>query len=252
MEQIKENDWVKPTVDNRGLMFKKMIRNSQAFVDSTGKFDKPVLDLGCAYGVATIPTLEKGQAVIACDLEQRHLDQLIDAVPKTYHPLLMTVCASFPDGIELPDESISAALSSYVFHFLKGPELQIGLQKIYRWLQPGGKLYINVGTPFIKNFDTLDAFHQRKEKGERWPGELYEEDIPEHFQAKFSEESRCQFMHLFTVETMTRELEGAGFEVESSFYDELVMCDEYREFFSGGGKGVLCLVAQRPNPDIAH
>ena len=45
---------------------------------------KPILDIGAAYGVNTIPALKNGATVIANDLEQSHLDILVVNTPKKY------------------------------------------------------------------------------------------------------------------------------------------------------------------------
>ena len=57
-------------------MFKVLDEFADDFIHYAGQTDDPVLDLGSAYGVATIAALEAGGTVTACDLEQQHLDIL--------------------------------------------------------------------------------------------------------------------------------------------------------------------------------
>lgn len=63
-----------PTMNHTGWMIENPDRVSLAFGDYAGGLDSEVLDIGCAYGVATLHALQQGARVLACDIEQKHLD----------------------------------------------------------------------------------------------------------------------------------------------------------------------------------
>ena len=65
---------MQPTMNQTGFMFEILDEYADDFIQFAGQTDQPVLDLGCAYGVATIAALKAGGRVTACDLEQQHLD----------------------------------------------------------------------------------------------------------------------------------------------------------------------------------
>ena len=48
---------MQPTLNKTGFMFKVLDEFADDFIQYAGQADDPVLDLGCAYGVATIATL---------------------------------------------------------------------------------------------------------------------------------------------------------------------------------------------------
>ena len=78
-------------------------------------------------------------------------------------------CNTCPDA-HLPDNQFAAILCSRVFHFLTGDEIDASLANMYRWLKPGGRLYLVADTPYgiWRNFIPVwDANH---EQGVRWPG----------------------------------------------------------------------------------
>ena len=52
-----------PTLNQRGFMSAAPDPFMARFVDHVGGLSGPVLDLGCAYGVATLPALEQGARV---------------------------------------------------------------------------------------------------------------------------------------------------------------------------------------------
>jgi 2-polyprenyl-3-methyl-5-hydroxy-6-metoxy-1,4-benzoquinol methylase len=62
------------TINNMGFMTTYLDEFSQQFVDSSANCDGPVLDIGCAYGNASLPALKLGARVIANDVDPRHLE----------------------------------------------------------------------------------------------------------------------------------------------------------------------------------
>ena len=59
---------------------------SRAFTEYAGTIPDECLDIGCAYGVATLPALANGARVLASDLESKHLEILARRVPPADRP----------------------------------------------------------------------------------------------------------------------------------------------------------------------
>jgi len=168
------------TNNNYGVMH-RLNPISTAFVEYAIKSEGTVLDIGSAYGVATIPILQQSDnaRVIACDISKKHLDiisEQISEIEKTskkeISKRLTTLNQKFPD-IELKENSLDAVLASHVLPFLSGKEIEIGIKKIANSLKPGGKLFISSYTIYnklMKNY--IPTYEQRKKEGESWPGEI--------------------------------------------------------------------------------
>jgi ribosomal protein L11 methylase PrmA len=166
-----------------GVMTLELSPVSQAFIDFCQSVDKPVLDIGAAYGSITYPALQCGAEVFACDIDQRHLEILREGVPQHFQPKLHTRLARFPQELDLEKNSLSAIHISLVLHFLSGDEISSGLKKCYEWSASEGKLFISAMTPdhgLAINEKTL--YETRVMNHEQWPGELYlNHQAPHHW-----------------------------------------------------------------------
>lgn len=205
------------TKNKMGIMTMELSPPSQAFVEQAKTAQKPMLDIGCAYGAATIPALINGARVIACDLAEEHLSILEKSVPKECKQRLQTRQAAFPYELDFEDGSLSAINISMVLHFMKGDDILVGLKKCYRWLESGGKLYVNNMTPSLGVYDwqKLTAlYNERVKNNEQWPGEM-------NSRLLVREEWRDQipeFTHFFELDTLRFVTEASGFFVEDIYY----------------------------------
>ncbi len=175
----------------------------------------PVLDIGAAYGVATLPCLKVGAEVIAVDICQEHLDLLKDATPIELQNRLTTQCAHFPNNLVL-NTPISAALLSHVLTFLNQEEMKNAIQFLYKNLIPSGKVFIVNYTPYhktIKNF--IPAFLERKAKGLPYPG-FIENKWEYNVDHELSKGVPAQ-IHLFDNEILAQVFSDAGFIIEKSY-----------------------------------
>lgn len=219
---------MQPTLNGTGFMFKILDEFADDFIHVAGQADDPVLDLGCAYGVATIAALEAGGTVTACDLEQQHLDILVENTPENLRANLTCVAGQLPN-IAFPEESFGAVLCSRVLHFLDGSAIDASVGKMYSWLKPGGRLYLIADTPYGIWRKLIPTFEYKKDKGERWPGlmiglENYLPTVP-----KDRPIDGPPFMNLLDPDLLTRICTDAGFTVQrASFID--------RSDFSGSGR----------------
>ena len=95
--------------------------------------NKPLLDIGCGHGINTFQALERGAQVTATDLEQ-------PCMPP--HSRLTQLKARLPDQMPFSNNSFAGILCAEVFHFLPNGQVKPALEKLYRLLEPGGRLLI--------------------------------------------------------------------------------------------------------------
>jgi 2-polyprenyl-3-methyl-5-hydroxy-6-metoxy-1,4-benzoquinol methylase len=69
---------------------------AENFITFAAQDDGEVLDIGCAYGVASLAALNAGARVCACDMEPRHLDALLERAPAYVRSKLRTVTGVLP------------------------------------------------------------------------------------------------------------------------------------------------------------
>jgi SAM-dependent methyltransferase len=219
---------MEPTLNGTGFMFKVLDDYAKEFIRFAGECPDPVLELGCAYGVATIPALETGATITACDLEQGHLDILLENTPEEDRSRLTCVAGALP-YVDFPQEKFGAILCSRVLHFLDGGAVDASVRKMYGWLKPGGRLYLVADTPYGIWRKFIPIFEARKAEGKRWPGLMIG---LEYFLPNMKLGSRLDgpaFMNLLDTDTLERTCLEAGFNVERvSFID--------RDDFKGAGR----------------
>ena len=144
---------------------------SQCFIAYSKSVCRPVLDIGAAYGVATIPALAAGATVLANDSDPGHLAGLEELTPPLLRPQLQLLPGRFPHDFDIPAQSLAAVHASNVLHFLTGDELMAGFQLMARWLAPGGRLFVQAGTPYQQPFAAfVPVYEARVAAGELWPG----------------------------------------------------------------------------------
>ena len=142
----------------------------KAFINVASKSSRPVMDIGAAYGIATLPAVLTGAKVIAVDIEDKHLDTLRASLDTMLLPHLETRKARFPD-FDMPSGSLGAVYMSQVLPFLTGKEIELGAHKIYDWLAPGGEVFVVSFTPYISHVSSfIPLYESRKQHGTRWAG----------------------------------------------------------------------------------
>jgi len=222
------NPIMEPTLNNTGFMFKVLDDYARDFIRFAGETDGPVLEIGCAFGNVTIPALEAGGRVTACDLEQQHLDILAAAVPPDLRDNLTCVQGQLP-YMDLPEGEYAAILCSRVLHFLDGSAIDASVRKMCHWLRPGGKLYLVIDTPYGIWRRLIPIFEAKKARGDRWPGLMIglENYLP------FTPADRSldgpPFMNLLDPDILTRICTDAGLEVERAGFID-------RDDFGGVGR----------------
>lgn len=216
-----------PTLNNTGFMFEVIDDYARDFITHSGSIDDEVLEFGCAYGVATIAALEAGATVRACDIDQRHLDILTNRAPANLLDKLNTEIQRLPDA-DLPDNHFGAILCSRVLHFLRGEAVDASVQGMFRWLKPGGHLYLVADSPFGVWREFIPEWEANIANDVRWPGlmEPCLDYLP--FDVK-GDQKGPPFMNLLSPELLERTCREAGFEIKKSGWIA-------RDDFNGKGK----------------
>jgi len=204
------------TMNDTGFMFEVRDRFADAFISEAGRLGreegKPVLEVGCAYGVSTIPALEAGAHITGADLDQRHLDVLRDKVPHHLLANLELVAGALPQ-MDFPAGKYHAILCSRVLHFLKGDDIDASVRKMANWLAPGGRLYLVADTPYGIWRRKIPEFEAAKASGDRWPGMLVglHNYLPATREVKPIE--KPPFMNLLDPDLLARACREAGLKV---------------------------------------
>lgn len=188
----------------------------KAFIHACSKATRPVVDIGAAYGIATIPALQAGAAVIAVDIEESHLLSIANAVDASTQKLLTPIIDKFPD-FNLKNESVSAVYMSQVLPFLTGREIEYGIKKVYDWLIPGGEVFVVTFTPYIEHVSSfIPMYEERKRNGVRWAG--YIDDL-----SRFSSHENIyrhlpNQIHHIGLEDLKWVFETTGFVIKEARY----------------------------------
>ena len=204
-------DGMIPTDNAMGIMTEEPSPAAEAFIELAARAGRPLLEIGAAYGNATLPALRAGGTVIANDLSASQLGVLASAASEEDRKRLVLMPARFPEEIRLGDGSLSAVLAAQVLHFFDGPTVELAFQSALRWLEPGGALYVVVMTPSLSFYSKLrPEYAKRARGGERWPG-IFD---PGTVAPPDWKERLPSMVHLFEKDVLRRCAEEAGFTVE--------------------------------------
>ncbi len=239
MPDPEPNGFVK-TLNNMGFMTSQLDRFSQEFADFAPQAPGPVLDVGAAYGVATLEALNKGARVIANDIDSRHLEILRDRVPEPNKTRLELLAGAFPEELTVKPGSLGAVLVCRVLHFFDGPKLDQSARILFDWLASGGRVFIVAETPYLKNFQSfIPTYEARRAAGDPWPGFI--DDVMAIAPERGA--SLPPKMHFLDPEVLTRVFRAAGFIVEKA---ETFARPEFPEDIQLDGRESVGLVARKP------
>lgn len=188
----------------------------KAFINAAAKASKPVMDIGAAFGVATLPALLTGAKVVAVDIEAKHLLSIANSVEETLRNQLTTRKEKFPH-FDCDTHSLSAVYMSQVLPFLTGAEIETGIKKIYDWLIPGGEAFVVSFTPYIEHVRSfIPLYEERKRKGMRWAGSI--DDLSRFSSHPHIFENLPNQIHHINVEDLKWAFEKAGFVIKEARY----------------------------------
>jgi len=200
-----------PTMNHTGWMIENPDRVSMAFAEYAGHIDGEALDIGCAYGVATLAALKHGARVLACDIEQQHLDVLEQLVPADARERVRTQVATLP-YVDFEPARFGAVLASRVLHFLSPADVELTIVKAHRWLAPGGRLFLVADSPFSGPWKTkAPEYEQRKAAGDDWPGHF--EDYAQFLRPGADPAEHPRFINVMDPDILERVCRSAGFGI---------------------------------------
>lgn len=198
-----------------------------------------VLDIGAAFGAASLEALQAGATVVANDLDVRHLLELQRLAGADARLALKP--GHFPKQIDFEAGSLHSVHISNVAHFLSGKHLEQGFRMIARWLRPGGRLFLQAVTPFQAVFlGFLPEYKRRLAAGVRWPGSISKVSAYARHR-QFSQMPRS--VHLLDEAVLRRTAIEAGLAVERCWYFR--RADQPRELLLDGRESVG-LIARAP------
>lgn len=202
-----------PTDNAMGVMTRELSPAAEAFIADAARASRPILEIGAAYGNATLPALANGATVLACDLSASALDVLVASAPPEHRRHLVPLPARFPEDLGvLPANGLDSVLAAQVLHFLDGPAVERAFAAVHRWLAPGGAFHVLVMTPSLSYYSQLrPAYEARAAAGLRWPGVFDPQTVaPPEWRARLP-----KLVHLFETDVLRRCAEEAGFLVET-------------------------------------
>lgn len=160
-----------PTLNRMGYMSPALDVIQGAFVDYSKENSQGLfLDIGCGFGVATIPVALEGRRIIACDLERRHLEILKSRLPHEKLSFVDFVPGHFPDEVVFPENYFDGVNLSMVIHFLPSHTIEKALRKIFYNLKRGGKLFITTSSPYQRTLSPFIPLYESKRGKDEWPG----------------------------------------------------------------------------------
>lgn len=204
-----------PTRNQTGWASNQLNEVSELFVQFCKQVDRPVLDIGAAFGAATLPALAAGATVIANDLDPTHLEEIARQSLPEHRLRLVLLPGRFPRHLRFLENSLGAIHASNVFHFLTGAQLEQGLASIAHWLCPGGRLFVQSSTPFQEPFKGfVPEFLSRRRRGDPFPGWIDDtRRVSEHRKLDQIPKS----LNLLDDQTLRRHAEAAGLRVEQAY-----------------------------------
>jgi chorismate-pyruvate lyase/SAM-dependent methyltransferase len=230
------------TLNKKGFTY-SLTSIGKAFIEFASTAEKPVVDVGAAYGVATLPVLLRGGKAIAVDISDEHLIAIENSIDESLRSNLSTIKGRFPD-FDLPAESVSAVYLSQVLPFLNGDEIEEGIRKVFKWLVPGGKVFVVSFTPYISHVRSyLPEYLEKKQQGIRWAGFI--NDVSRYCSDPHMQNNLPNQLNHIDADDLRWVFENQGFTVDEARY----FGEEEGELPPGirmDGKERVGLIASKP------
>lgn len=222
------------TLNHTGFMCTKLDSFTLAFVNSAKHAQLPVLEIGASYGIASQKALDNGAIVVANDLDLRHLFFLKQQIKPQDWARLYLNNKRFSDATNFPNNSFSHILLSRVAHFLKPDSFEIGLQKLYKWLVPGGEIYFVIMSPFHPRLSWfLPVYEKRWKNGVKWPGEI--KNVKDSWPPELSKYIP-NYLHVMDDRPFRHAVQKIGFQIKEL---TLFQCDNAKKTYNNNNKEYL-------------
>ncbi len=241
MPPVSESGLVQTFNFGGGYMIADLDAISSQFVEFAKGCSGPVLEIGSAFGVATIPALQQSNCcVIADDIGKENLLVLRKQADERDRDRLYLNAKRFPQELEFAPNSIEGVLTCRMIHFLRGEDIEEGFRKVFDWLVPGGKFFIVTCSPYLRNLkEFIPNYEERWAKGVSWPG--YVEEFTKVTNDAYS--NLRPFFHVMDERPLKSALQCAGFDIE-----EIRFIDRGRAFpdLALDGRELIGVVAVKP------
>lgn len=209
-----ENCYI-PTNNQMGFMLTKVDSFVQRFIDYAAQDQKNWhLDVGAAFGIATIAALEKGARIIANDIDASHLTVISDRCARRFKNRLQLFLGDIRQEREYPLFSFGSVLFSRVLHFFTGEEIIHCLKNIKKKLRSRGKIFMINETPYFGTAkDFIPIYLQRKAAGKTWPSFLSLEEVKIYFDVT-KRDFVTNSVLFFDEDVMRYTAKASGFHLE--------------------------------------
>ncbi len=242
MKKNLHTDYIRPTMNNMGISTTVPNELTEAFLLWVEQAKGHHLDIGAAYGIATLPALAKGAHITAVDLSQAHLDILLESCPENLKKKLITKTGRLPYTLQFAPNSFEGIHISQVLHFLRGVEIEESLALAFEWLKPGGKIFTLSCSPYTGALKahTLPYYEERKKQNIPWPGEL--ENVMDYSNHPITK-NMPPFFHLLEDTILRQAFEKQGFIIERC---ELGTIELLPADYQNDGREDVYLIARKP------
>lgn len=228
-----------PTLNNMGYMNTQSEPYNRAFIEYAATCEGPCLEVGAAYGVSTLQALEKGACMIANDLCADHLEVLWQKTPESLRSRLTLMPGAFPDELNIEPKSVDAILSSKMLNFIEPIKIEEAFANVHRWLKKGGKFFLVVATPFIRDYwRFLPQYFENLTNNKRWPGFIEDTVTANPEYAHILPPS----VHLMDEQILLPLLTKTGFVIEQVGYSGVP--DKHPEEMKGDGREFVGIIAR--------
>lgn len=229
-----------PTLNNTGYMTMHLDSYSQEFVEYAAQVKGPVLEVGAAYGIATLAALARGAQIICNDICAQHLMIVKQqAFLKKLDPANLTILpGDFPQTVEFPANYLQSILMCRVLHLFDGPAIERSLQKAYTFLKPGGKLFIIAETPYLRFLTSfIPEYEKNVKQNVQWPGLVT--DIKKYF----NDPMFPKMANFMDPDILSRSLKNQGFNIDKMGFIDRSDFPSNRRL---DGRECIGLVATKP------
>jgi ubiquinone/menaquinone biosynthesis C-methylase UbiE len=129
------NEYIQTTLNGMGVVTSYIDKYTQQYIDEAATIKKPLLEVGPGYGCVVREVLKNNAQTIAVDLDERHLQIILNSIPKHLHKNVKLIKGRFPDTPTLKDNYLGGCYLARVLDYLTPDELRTGLKKLYTSLQ---------------------------------------------------------------------------------------------------------------------
>ncbi len=227
-----------PTLNKYGYMSDFLLDPySLDFLIFATETPKHILEIGAGFGKLSLEIINYGGSAVINDLDPRHIQAVEEKVQKQYRNKIDFVVGAFPLETNFRDNTFDAVFVR-VTQFLSGDLIEKGLLKIYKWLKPGGRIYIvspTIHMPHVQKH-VLESFKRRRKSGDNWPGsdiesrDVFPRQIAENMPSK---------VHLMDLDVLVKGVLRCGFEVLRVGYYDRFKRDRIEDIHERSGLGII-------------